>query len=178
VTDTPNPALTRPEPSKPLPPWELTVERDETLHRDFGLAPAVLACKEAPDWLREKAWETAEETGWWLSYGEGGPRAIRMVPVLMHWDGAYQELCSEFLLDLPAEVKAAFPADVILAEKLANAADTVGFSMDCRLESLESLTRTLARLKDRADDLADPDEDEIEDDENLERSTNHGIAIN
>lgn len=162
-TTTENPALVRPKPTHPPTPWELTVERDE-LHRDCSLALSVISCPDTPKWLRDKAWETAEETGWWLTWGGGcGPRAIRLVPVLMHWQGAYQEYCAEFLMDMPDSVKAKYPLDVILAEKCAKAADTQGFSMDCRLESLEILNRTLGRLKDHADDDDDND-NEIEDD--------------
>jgi hypothetical protein len=64
--------------------------------------------------------------------------------------------------------------DVILAQKSAEACDTQGYSMDCRLESLEILHRTLARLKDHADEAAaGDDDDEMTDDETqIVRSTN------
>lgn len=69
-------------------------------------------------------------------------------------------------------MKAACPLDVLLAQQFAEAADTVGFSMDCRLESLAGLHEVLARLKDRADEIED-DSDEIYDEsDQFERSTN------
>jgi hypothetical protein len=164
---TENPALTRSKPTQPPRPWELTIERDD-LHDAAQLAVSVMTCPDVPDWLRAKADEVADDIGWWLTFGEGRERsAIRMVPALMHWDGAYQEMTAEFLLGIPDSVKAAFPADVILAQRFAEAADTVGFSMDCRLESLDCLHRTLARLKDHADDETDYDTEE-----HIERSTN------
>jgi hypothetical protein len=138
VTEEDNPALTRPTPRTPPPPWELTVERDD-LHRTCELALAVISCPETPDWLREKAFETAEDVGWWLTWGGDAGRTIRLVPVGMHWDGFYREMYEEFMLGIPDEIKAAFPLDVILAEKAAQACDTQGFAMDARLESLEVL---------------------------------------
>jgi hypothetical protein len=173
-----NPALTQPKPTAPPPPWELTIERED-LHKAASLALAVRACADTPDWLRDQADEVADSIGWWLTFGEyrGPGSTVRMIPALMSWQGAYQEMCAEFLLDTPDSVKAKYPLDVILAQGFAEAADTVGFSMDCRLESLDGLHSTLARLKDHADDEADQDDDEeIDDDETqFERSTNHGV---
>lgn len=162
MTDTENPALVRPKLDHPPQPWELTVERDD-LHRDCSLALAVISQPDTPGWLRQMAWETYEETAWWLTWGEGREaHAVRLVPLLMHWDGAYQEMTAEFLLDLPDNVKAKYPADVLLAENAAKAADTQGFSIDCRLECLDVLHRILARLKDHADDESPAGEDDID----------------
>jgi hypothetical protein len=96
VIDTENPALTRPKSTTPPRPWELIIERDD-LHAAASLALAVKSCADTPGWLRDKADEVAEDIGWWSTWGEGtGPgRVIRMVPVLMHWNGAYSEMVAE-----------------------------------------------------------------------------------
>ncbi|HTX94342.1 MAG TPA: hypothetical protein VME67_05580 [Mycobacterium sp.] len=136
-------------------PFELAVERDD-LHKAAWLAIVVQECADVPDWLQAMAKEVANAMGFWLTWGGGaGPRPlVRMVPVLMRdpWGYAYQEMTDEFMLDLPEEVKAACPADALLARRAAEACDTQGFSMDCRLECLEVLNKTLARLKNYADD--------------------------
>jgi hypothetical protein len=144
-------------PQQPDEPFELAVERED-LHQAAWFAIIVQECADVPEWLRAMAKEVADAMGFWLSWGGGaGPRPlVRVVPGAMNdpWAWAYQEMTEEYLRDLPEQVKAESPADVLLAQRAAEICDTQGLSIDCRLETLSVLHSILARLRFATEDAS------------------------
>jgi hypothetical protein len=120
----------------------------EDWHRVADLALAAFSATETPPWRAELAWEVYRAAAWHLQYdfslGNPGDRET----YLMAWPRAYEiEICRPALAALPDSVKAAHPAEVVLAQNLATHVDLAGMSTSARLESLVALERTLARLQ-------------------------------
>jgi hypothetical protein len=159
----------------------MTMNREDC-HRTADLALATISqSSELPGWLVQMAWRTYQDMAWHLQYdyslNNPGDRATQD----MVWPRRYEiEHCRPALAALPDHVKAAHPADVLLAQELAKHVGLDGMSVSARLESLESLERTLARLRSYADEdaagaVADDDAIEWAEDDCIEHSTNSGV---
>lgn len=135
----------------------------EDLYRAATTALATISASETPEWLREMAWRTYEDMCWHLDYDPSacGDEAHYREAWLMAYGGAYEKETNDFIAQLPDEIKAKYPADVMVAIHAAKAVDNLECTIDSRMESLAALDRTLTRLRDDAGtesfDSVDPD---------------------
>lgn len=175
----------------------MKVER-EALYRAQELALAVISASETPKWLAEKAWRAYWDLNFDLAWNDRCSETWESRSGLLLWPGAYWYQVEQLLANLPDEIKASHPADVMVARNLTETVDNHGCSVDMRLESVTSLRRTINRLLQAVAesctesfasmltdenlvllghlariDPAGDDDDEIDDDsEQFERSTN------
>jgi hypothetical protein len=138
----------------PKPARDLLVERDTMTQAAF-VCHDVIADPSSTEERRDAARKVFDDLNSWLRYSEaaGGrwDRVVKMMPAGMKWAGFYRDMLDEFLLDLGAEVVEAHPALVEMARHAANLADTDGYSLDFRLDALDSLNVVLAALKRAAE---------------------------
>jgi len=143
-----------PDKKTPKPAKDLLVERDTMTQAAF-VCHDVIADPNSTEERREAARKVFDDLDFWLCYSEaaGGPfdRVIKLMPAGMKWPGFYRDMVDEFLLDLGAEVVAAHPGMVEIARHAASLADTDAYSLDFRLDALDSLNVVLAALKRAAE---------------------------
>ncbi|AFM17428.1 hypothetical protein Mycch_2661 [Mycolicibacterium chubuense NBB4] len=167
------------------------MNRDE-MERAATMALATIGASETPEWLRTLALASYEDLAWSLQWDNDSSHVNEAKSGMLLWPGAYEYATKQFLGGLADEVKAACPADVLIAEQAAQFIDYQGFTAEFRLECCATLKRTLRRLADFAGGVPDYDwienacllghleriaggaeDDEDDDDEQFERGVNH-----